>query len=164
MALIGWIAHQNGHSYYTGKGISRKEVRTPCAIRDDGNFGLLKTNKLGNFLGIPFVKKKEYFWGEWSGPFYDNNEESATFGEMQSIGEFEKTSSATETNWNGCWPPDTIDESKTEETSPTDPFEGTQTIIDQASLFTISDNTTRNLIMAAIAIAVLTIIITLNVK
>jgi hypothetical protein len=173
MALIGWIGNINGNSFHKGTGIKREEIKTPCLLRNDGpnplhdgNFSLLKTPKLGNVLGIPFVKYQQYFWGHWSGPIYDRDRNSPTFGELLSIGEFEKTSTAQESNWNGCNYNAPRDErtGASPDTTVLDPFEGTQTLIDQANSFSNSDNTTRNLIIAAVAIGILTLVITINVK
>lgn len=158
MALIGWEGNINGNTFHKGKGIGRQEIKTPCLLRNDGNFSLLKSAKLGNFLGIPFVKQQQYFWGKWSGPIYDAD------GNLLSIGEFEKTGSAQEANWNGCNFNAPIDERTGQSTTVTDPFEGTDYLVDQALAFTNSDNTTRNLIIAAVAIGILTLVITINVK
>jgi hypothetical protein len=132
------------------------------------HFSLLKTPKLGNGFRNSICKVSAVFLGQIGQrlPIYDNDRNSQTFGELLSIGEFEKTSTAQESNWNGCNYNAPRDErtGASPDTTVLDPFEGTQTLIDQANSFSNSDNTTRNLIIAAVAIGILTLVITINVK
>lgn len=149
-----WTPGLYDFTWSKNRGTYRQEVIGPC-----GNGGKYLRKKNENPFG--FSHRLEYDWGAFYPPIFDSN------GNPEFPGQFTRETGASEADWIACWqnPPATQPQPQPEQNPgyEIDTDAGTDTLTDWAQTFTSSNNTKRNLIIAAAAIAVLTLIVVVNI-
>ncbi len=58
--MSSYVKSENSPTWTSGSGIYRDTVTGPC-ILPDGQSYVRKYNKIGNFLGVPYVAKKDQY-------------------------------------------------------------------------------------------------------
>jgi hypothetical protein len=147
-----WNKGADGFTYSSqNAGILKKHAIGPTVNRGpQSQQYIIKANIVSGFS----IRGVRYVWADFKGCNFDNETPSseADWREAWSLGKYTPSSTVIDTANDPF------------AGSLTDPFAGTQTLLDAANSFTNSDNTTRNLIIAAVAIGILTLVITINVK
>jgi hypothetical protein len=144
---MSWQAGSYPNTYSTGHGIYRQDAYGPTVAQGPrGQRYVVRFNIIEDVLGIRWAGDKVYQWA-------DRDAAANTFG---------NPSPASEADWNRAWQQGPYQAPAPEPEPVTDPFTGP--IDTEIPLFTTSDNTKRNLILLAVAVVLLTAVVTINLK
>ena len=144
---MSWQAGSYPNTYNTGHGIYRQDAYGPTVAQGPrGQRYVVRFNIIEDVLGIKWAGDKVYQWA-------DRDAAANTFG---------NPSPASEADWNRAWQQGPYQAPAPEPEPVTDPFSGP--IDTEITLFTTSDNTQRNLILLAVAVVLLTAVVTINIK
>lgn len=149
---MGWKQGNDPFTFDAGTGIDRKEAIGPIVQQGpNGQRYIIKLNIIEDVMGIRWVSGQAYQWAKLN----------------FTTREFTSFAPASEADWNRGWQEGIYRTSRPvilPDGPSVDTEEGTEYLTDLARSFTNSDNEQRNLILAAVAVVIITAIVAINVK
>lgn len=150
-----WNIGESAGTWWKNHGVRRESVKGPCIYRDNATYYIRRKRR----NGFSFTSQYMYEYGTFIEPTWNEN------GVIQNAGSFTPTSETQESAWNICWQEPPIDE-RTQQPEQQEQRDAPDYVPIYTDTFTqlINSDRNKNLILAAIAVIVITAFVTIVLR